>query len=126
MFPRFWAISDFATRQGTVFQLDCISIGNAFRVVCRVRHAKWYELLSRSIKTHQAVGLVENRPLRNGWPAPLPLCSFVRSNPAPVFRYPSGCVGNSVRRESRRSPVGANPTRPIGRSAGSNQSGARR
>ena len=28
---------------------------------------------------------------------------------------------NSVRRESRRSPVGANPTRPIGRSAGSNQ-----
>ena len=33
---------------------------------------------------------------------------------------------NSVRRESRRSPVGANPTRPIGRSAGSNQSGARR
>ena len=28
---------------------------------------------------------------------------------------------NSVRRASRRSPVGANPTRPIGRSAGSNQ-----
>ena len=28
---------------------------------------------------------------------------------------------NSVRRESRRSPVGANPIRPIGRSAGSNQ-----
>ena len=28
----------------------------------------------------------------------------------------------SVRRESRRSPVGANPIRPIGRSAGSNQS----
>lgn len=29
--------------------------------------------------------------------------------------------GNSVRRASRRSPVGANPTWPIGRSAGSNQ-----
>ena len=28
----------------------------------------------------------------------------------------------SVRRESRRSPVGANSIRPIGRSAGSNQS----
>ena len=45
----------------------------------------------------------------------------------------TGCVGlaeghvegfsNPVRRESRRSPVGANPTRPLGRSAGSNQSG---
>jgi hypothetical protein len=33
---------------------------------------------------------------------------------------------NSVRRESRRSPVGANSIRPIGRSAGSNQGGARR
>ena len=33
---------------------------------------------------------------------------------------------NSVRRESRRFPAGANPARPIGRSAGSNQSGARR
>ena len=32
-----------------------------------------------------------------------------------------GDVPDSVRRESRRSPVGANPTRPIGRSAGSNQ-----
>ncbi len=32
-----------------------------------------------------------------------------------------GSPSNSVRRESRRSPVGANPTRPIGRSAGSNQ-----
>jgi hypothetical protein len=31
-------------------------------------------------------------------------------------------VVNSVRRESRRSPMGANPTWPIGRSAGSNQS----
>jgi hypothetical protein len=33
---------------------------------------------------------------------------------------------NSGRRESRRSPVGVNPIRPIGRSAGSNQGGARR
>jgi len=31
------------------------------------------------------------------------------------------CVIKRVRRESRRSPVGANPTRPVGRSAGSNQ-----
>ena len=38
----------------------------------------------------------------------------------------SGNPEKRVCRESRRSPVGANPTRPIGRSAGSNQSGARR
>ena len=37
---------------------------------------------------------------------------------------PSASADNSVRRESRRFPVGANPTRPIGRSAGSNQGDA--
>ena len=35
-----------------------------------------------------------------------------------------GHFNEPVCRESRRFPVGANPTRPIGRSAGSNQSGA--
>jgi len=43
-----------------------------------------------------------------------------------TVRLQLGCVIYSVRRASRRFPVGANPTRPIGRSAGSNQSGARR
>jgi hypothetical protein len=33
-------------------------------------------------------------------------------------------VNNSARGETRRSPVGANPIRPIGRSAGSNQGDA--
>ncbi len=42
----------------------------------------------------------------------------------PITRLINQSPIKRVRRESRRSPVGANPTRPIGRSAGSNQSAA--
>ena len=46
------------------------------------------------------------------------------TNPCRTVAHSLGCPEIRVCRESRRSPVGANPTRPIGRSAGSNQGDA--
>ena len=65
--------------------------------------------------THSFFEILENRP---SWHRP----SFPITQP---FDGTSLVLRNSVRRESRRFPAGANPARPIGRSAGSNQSDER-
>jgi hypothetical protein len=52
----------------------------------------------------------------------LPCWESDAASKRPRLMTQQNCAVNSVRRESRRSPVGANPIRPVGRSAGSNQS----